>query len=373
MRRVNTAVWIEKYKRWQINVQKDGIRKSFYSSTAGRNGQRECNKKADDWLDGGIINGNTRVKELFDTWVDDVLKKTTCKDAWRQYEGYGKNWICKKIGHVKIGTVSEGHLQSIIDAAFSGGLSKKTLTNLKACITAFIKYARINKGTMLLPESLHIPAGAREGKRTILQPDDMKKLFTADTRLLRGKEVYELYINAYRFEVATGLRPGEVIGLDWVDVSGDRVNVRRSINRAGEETAGKNENALRSFVITPLARWILHLQKEKLFELGIRSDVVFPSEDGSHIHQATYYKRWVAYRDRAGISKASPYELRHTFVSIVKELPEGLLKPLVGHSKDMDTYGTYSHELAGDMEATSTMVQQLFESVLGENVLKSVL
>lgn len=373
MRRTNTAVWMEQHKRWQINVQKDGIRKSFYSSVPGRNGQRECNKKADDWLDGGVVNEKTRVKDLFDTWVEDVLKKTMCKDGWRQYKGYGDNWICPRIGYIKIGTVNEGHLQSIIDAAFAAGLSKKTITNLKACLTSFIKYARINKGTLLLPESLHIPAGAREGKRTILQPDDMKKLFTEDTRLLRGEKVYELYVNAYRFEVATGLRPGEVIGLDWENISDDRVTLQRSINREGEETQGKNKNALRSFSLTPLARWILHMQKEKMFELGIRSDIVFPSEDGGRIRQATYYKRWVAYRDLTGISKASPYELRHTFVSIVKQLPEGLLKPLVGHSKDMDTYGVYSHEMAGDMEATSGMVEQLFESVLGKSVLKSVL
>lgn len=373
MRRVNTAVWMEKQKRWQINVQKDGIRKCFYSSTSGRTGQRECNKKADNWLDGGIINEKTRVKELFDTWVKDVLKATTCKDAWRQYEGYGKNWICKKIGHIKIGVVNEGHLQSVIDTAFSAGLSKKTLTNLKACMLAFIKYARINKGTLLLPESLHIPAGAKVGKRTILQPDDMKKLFTADRRILRGKQIYELYINAYRFEVATGLRPGEVIGMDWADINNNRANVKRSINRIGEETQGKNENALRGFTLTPLAQWILHMQKIKLMALGIRSDAVFPREDGERIRQDTYYKRWVAYRNRAGIAHASPYELRHTFVSIVKQLPEGLLKPLVGHSKDMDTYGVYSHEVQGDTDATSAMVQKLFAKALGDSVLKNVL
>lgn len=175
----------------------------------------------------------------------------------------------------------------------------------------------------------------------------MKKLFTADSRIFRGKQIYELYINAYRFEVATGLRPGEVIGLEWADVSGDCASVKRSVNRSGEETSGKNKNAQRSFTLTPLARWILHIQKEKMFELGIRSDIIFPNEDGEHIKQATYYKRWVAYRDGAGISKASPYELRHTFVSIAKQLPEGLLKPLVGHSKDMDTYGVYSHEVKG--------------------------
>ena len=41
-RRTNTAAW--NGKRWRIDVQKDGTRKSFYSSKPGRTGQREANK-----------------------------------------------------------------------------------------------------------------------------------------------------------------------------------------------------------------------------------------------------------------------------------------------------------------------------------------
>ena len=40
-KRVNTAFWVEKEKRWCIAVQKNGTRKRFYSSTPGRTGQRE--------------------------------------------------------------------------------------------------------------------------------------------------------------------------------------------------------------------------------------------------------------------------------------------------------------------------------------------
>ena len=53
-KRTNTAQWQEKFQRWRIAVQKDGVRKFFYSSTPGRNGQREANRKADAWLEEGI-------------------------------------------------------------------------------------------------------------------------------------------------------------------------------------------------------------------------------------------------------------------------------------------------------------------------------
>ena len=44
------------------------------------------------------------------------------------------------------------------------------------------------------------------------------------------------------------------------------------------------------------------------------------------------------------------YELRHTFVSVVKTLPAGEVKGLVGHSQDMDTFGVYGHTLTGEAE-----------------------
>ena len=55
-KRTNTAAWLPNQQRWQINVQKNGVRRSFTSSKPGRTGQREANAKADAWLDDGISN-----------------------------------------------------------------------------------------------------------------------------------------------------------------------------------------------------------------------------------------------------------------------------------------------------------------------------
>ena len=81
-KRTNTATWSEKYKRWQINVQRDGKRRSFYSSTPGRTGQREANAKADAWLDDGIEGGNIRVSALYKDFIASQ-KKSTGQSHWR--------------------------------------------------------------------------------------------------------------------------------------------------------------------------------------------------------------------------------------------------------------------------------------------------
>ena len=75
MKRTNTATWYESQRRWQIKVQKNGIRKTFYSGVTGRAGQRECNAKADAWLDDGVENPNAKLSRLTAEYLEN-LKQT---------------------------------------------------------------------------------------------------------------------------------------------------------------------------------------------------------------------------------------------------------------------------------------------------------
>lgn len=51
-------------------------------------------------------------------------------------------------------------------------------------------------------------------------------------------------------------------------------------------------------------------------------------------------------------------------MSVVKTLPAGEVKDLVGHSEDMDTFGVYAHTPAGDAENTARAVNGVFLRVL---------
>ena len=71
-KRTNTAQWVESTQRWRVSVQKDGVRKQFYSSKPGRTGQREANAKADAWLDDGIAARAGRVEDVCKAWLHNV-------------------------------------------------------------------------------------------------------------------------------------------------------------------------------------------------------------------------------------------------------------------------------------------------------------
>lgn len=363
MKRTNTAQWIESRNRWQINVQKDGIRKTFTSSTPGRTGQREANAKADAWLDDGINNTKIKVRQAAEQYIES-LKLSTSKSHWIKYECFFKNQINPYIGNVRVENINEQHLQDVIARSYGTGLAKKTLMNLRACLVAFIKYCRKNKLTTLLPEDLTIPKDAKVGEKQILQPAHLKTLFADNMTTYRNKPKADMFIYAYRFHVLTGLRPGELIGLKWSDIRDGTVYLRRAINILGETTTGKNNNARRNFALNIFTSALLNEQKQLQEENNIISDYVFSDKYGNPIRSATYKDNWQRYREYHNMPHVTPYELRHTFVSAVKTLPEGYLKQLVGHSKDMDTYGVYSHEMDRDMSETATMVQNIFRDIL---------
>lgn len=376
-KRVNTAFWVEKEKRWCIAVQKNGTRKRFYSSTPGRTGQREANAKADAWLDDSIRDGKKKVSALYAEWVEEL--KLTCGTSYvTQCQRYGDCYILPTCGNIRIDELTEGDLQKAIDVSFrkrsqkknqrkpisNQPLSRKTLMTIRAAETAFVKWCRRNKYTTLHPD-LSIPKNARMGKRTILQPTALKVLFSVDTRTYYGKPVFDEYIYAYRFAVATGLRPGELIGLWYGDIKGNTVNLRRSINVHREQTTGKNENAIRSFDMGKEARDAYEAQVQLLKTQGILLNYNTPLFQIPSEH--TLYRRWESYQEANGLEpKVSLYELRHTFVSVESSvLTDSQLKMLVGHSKNMDTSGVYHHELQGQREDLAAATTAAFRKAQG--------
>lgn len=354
MKRTNTAVWYEKYNRWQIKVQKDGQRRTFTSSKPGRTGQREANAKADAWLDEGIDNVNLRIDALFADYIKS-LKETTSKSNWRQAECNGANWILPQCGKKRISKLTEADFQKALNAAYAAGLSKKSITNIRSTETAFLKYCRSRKATTLFFENLTIPKGARNKIKRILQPEELRTLFTVDTTILFDKRVYDDYVNAYRYQVVTGMRPGELIGLNWDTCTDDYADIRRSINYLGEETTGKNENAIRRVYHSALAKQIIQDQRQRTGGVGSVFNIS---------SQARYEQRLRRYCTCNGITDITPYELRHTFVSVLKSLPEAKVKLLVGHSRNMDTFGIYGHLLNGELEETTAEINDIFNRVL---------
>ena len=63
--------------------------------------------------------------------------------------------------------------------------------------------------------------------------------------------------------------------------------------------------------------------------------------------------------------KEEPYGTHgQRYVSINKEMPEGLKKMVIGHSQDMDTEGTYSHAMEGDMKKVANYTGAALDAII---------
>ena len=355
MKRTNTAKWIESAHRWQINVQHNGVRKTFTSAKPGRTGQRAANAKADAWLEQGLKTRQKTVEGAYGEYLARA-RKVTSQSNWRPMESRWRTWIQPRIGRRRLESLTVQQVQEILDDAKAAGRSRKYLSSIMGDLTAFFKFCRKSGYTTFVPDGLEVPAGAPKGEKIILQPADLVKLLNSTRTTYRGREIEDELVHVYRLAVLTGLRPGELLGLRWADVQGDRVTVRGAVNIYGERTRGKNDNAVRRFDLSTLARQEMDDQRE----LTGRLEYVVPQ-----IREEYLRNRWYRFCAHNGITPCTLYEMRHTFVSIAQQLPEGQLKALVGHSRNMDTYGTYSHHVDGQDAAIAARLDAAFAQLVG--------
>lgn len=354
--RTNTAKWLPKYNRWQINVQRDGKRRSFTSGKPGRAGQREANAKADRWINQGLINDNMTVRELYDKFMEEK-RITVGTSRYKNIQSDFNQRIFPYIENKKVSRLTEQDLQNILNDLFVRGYSFESISDTRSLLNQFVKFGRKCSVTDLRPENLEINKKAPKGFRSSLQPEDIRILFTSDKSMRYGVVIQDEWIHAYRFLIVTGLRRGEMLGLKWSDVKEHTIEIKRSLNEYKELTEGKTVNAIRTIPLTEIAKSILSQVERK-------GEYIF-NDDYLSVVPATFSCRFKKYAEYNGLSTFRVHELRHTFVSLMDSaLPLNVLKDVVGHSKSMDTVGQYGHVVDGEMEKSSQIINSKFSSIL---------
>lgn len=104
-------------------------------------------------------------------------------------------------------------MQDVINKGYSSGLSKKTLSNMKACLLAFLKFCRSCKATTLFVEGLYVPKGAAVKEKRVLQPNDIKILFGSSKTIYKGKEIDDPLINRLQISSSYRTAPGRAYRL----------------------------------------------------------------------------------------------------------------------------------------------------------------
>ena len=342
--------------QWKISVQHNGVRKTFYSSLEGDMGRKDCAKKVVAWISAGAAptsNKRLTVNDVYTAFLKDKALETS--DIYNIENRY-KNHIKPIIGQLKLENLTVQDFKRVIATAYNEfNLSRKSLLNLRGDLSLFCGYLYdSNLRTDLSTTRVKIPRSAKRGTKEILATRDVYLLFTHDMTLYNNEEVKDYYIYAYRFQVLYGLRPGELIGLQWDDVDEENatITIRRSINAKGKQTDGKNDFAQRVLPLSKLAKQLLEAQNREY-----RTDPKDPTERifGDY-GSICYRKRWGIYCMYNGLQYVTPYELRHTFASNNKLLETWILDEVMGHAHEGMSLGVYAHACEGDMDGVTDRI-----------------
>ncbi|MEW6731883.1 MAG: site-specific integrase [Acidobacteriota bacterium] len=194
--------------------------------------------------------------------------------------------------------------------------------------------------------------------------------------------VQSRYGAVFEFALATGMRPGEYLGLQWRDVDLEKgiVTVKRSLiwKNKGDYYYFSEPKTLRSNRSIPLPRSVIFSlikHKRKQAEERLRAgasygnlDLIFATPEGSPLKPRNMREAFKVVLKNAGLSSSIRlYDLRHTCATLLLVAGENpkVVSERLGHSSITLTMDVYSHVLPNMQEAASAKLENILFSKVG--------
>ncbi|MDD6491357.1 MAG: tyrosine-type recombinase/integrase [Firmicutes bacterium] len=350
-----------------ISQRKDGRYSARYRDVAGRRREKYFNKasEAREWLinsryvnlHGSIVAGEEMtVNAWFEYWINNVKINTTKRNTVKNYKQRYTQNIKDYIGNMIITQVKPLHLQQIINTMASEGYAVSTIQQTRLLMANFFNAAVDNDIIRNSPL-----------KRTVVLPKKQKKerrvlTLSEQTAFLEGAQSYDNF-PVFVFALQTGMRAGEVIGLQFKDIDFGRryINVNQSCEydyKQKEFVCGspKSESGQRCIPMTDVVFNILNKQREKKATRKIvnlkYADFVFLSKKGVPLKNSSLDEQLAKIARELKIEKFSMHTFRHTFATrcIEAEVNPKTLQTILGHSDISLTLNLYTHTTTEHMK-----------------------
>lgn len=331
-----------------INQQKNGLYSARFVDKYGNRKQKRFKKLQEcrQWLaDISFIDEHSNIERandmLTDAWFEyfiEIKKKTVRPNTVRNYsERYQMN-IKPVIGKMLLSDIKPLHCQKILINMADKGYKSSTLYQTRIALYTMLELAKENDILRYNPckKSVKSDIGKASDKKEALTIEEQKKFLLGATG--------QSYENQFRFVLQTGLRTGELIGLEWkhIDFKNRVLTIEQSMEyryEVGEWRVGppKSKSGYRTIPLTDEAIRILKAQKEKnesIKEISNEwTEFVFLSRKGEPIKNSTYDSALFKICDKVEIRRFSMHVLRHTFATrcIEANMKPKTLQKILGH------------------------------------------
>ena len=286
-----------------------------------------------------VTRGST-VTELVKEWLianEKRLKPSTFQKYQTTYEKHIKG----SIGEMQVVYCTTAMIQAHSMKLIESGMSPVTVNSVLILLHSCLKYGHRVYG-FVIPDIIYQPVEKKEMR--VLDKEEHNQLVEY---LMKDLDIYKFGV---LLTLYTGLRVGELCGMEWEDVKEDRIIVRRTVQRMRNKD-GKGTRlhiggpkTLTSAREIPLPSFLLPIISEFRTQARGRKYLL------SHKHMNMIEPRTMQYNfnkyvKEIGLKNVTFHTLRHTFATRCAELNFEIksLSEVLGHSDVRTTLTRYVH------------------------------
>lgn len=323
---------------------------------------------------GLVIDGKSlKFSEFVEVWKRDYGSKELAPTTYKRYCRMLETRILPYFGHFYINKIRPTDIMKFYDllekdtqlvrkkgnngSETKKPLSGKTILEHHRLLRAMLHRAVYWQLIVSNPAERVQPPRAKKTKRRSYDDEQTKILLENLEKLTVEDTKYKV---AIILTIFTGVRLGELMGLEWQDV--DFRNGIISINRSSQYLSDmgvftkvpKTESSIREiaipeFIISLLEEYKLWYEEQKSLygELWTNSDRLFVQADGKPMHPSSISKWFVKYVGTIGLPVINFHGLRHTNASLLvaQNIDIAVVSARLGHAQISTTLDFYVHPL----------------------------
>jgi integrase len=310
---------------------------------------------------------------------DGGIAPSTCQD----YRYHVESHIVPALGKVALKDLDPRKVDEFMRSLNEKGLAARTSHYSFSVLRRALQFAVDWKYIPANPASSRMRAAKRRQVRELskirfLTPDESRAFLNA----VRGDRYCALYVLA----ITTGMRQGEMLGLQWPDVDLDvgKVTISRSLHRTKrrrdpdnpepwfELRHPKTTGSRRTLDIPPVTVDALRdhqaRQREQRLLAGAswqEQKLIFTTRTGTPVDTTNILHQFQQILKIAGLAKMRFYDLRHTHASLL--IAEGAhpkkIAERLGHASIKLTMDLYGHLFEGSDKESADRMQRIFGSL----------
>lgn len=326
----------------------------------------------------------TRVGDFLDDWLEQ--KADLKAKSVSNYRGLIERHIKPVVGHLRLQKLTPLHLQSVYKVMREKGLGDTQRQVHSLILRPALEHARhlrIIRENPAADVKPRLPRDTKVKTDKALDPEEVSKLMPVLKADRWGLPL--------EFVLHTGLRRGELCGLQWTDVNLTEGTVRIRHNRTvvnGQPRMGPTKT-VRGDRVLPLTHEALdclarqraqqtlerqallpgpmpgHAKAKTRSRPWVDSGFVFTQIYGTPLHPDTLMRYLKAFCTQADVGPATNHMLRHTFASLMlrQGVPLEVVSRMLGHERPSFTADTYRHVYPDELPAHTIPLSELLKPI----------